>query len=127
MSRDGGRLATDIASPWAIDAEGRSARADFERHVRQLIEQLLFTVPGERVNRPSFGSGLLQTVFAPNHDELSATLQVLARATLTQWLGDLIEVEAVDVEHRDSTLEVTVQYVVRRTRERQVAQFAREA
>lgn len=117
----------DIAFPWAVDLDGRTARADLERHVKDLIEHLLFTSPGERVNRPSFGSGLLQTVFSPNSDELAATLQVLVLAALQQWLGDLIDVEAVQVDRNDATLVVTVQYVIRRTQERQLAQFAREA
>jgi len=118
-------MSREIAHPWRIDA-GRTARVETEAHVRSLIEAVLFTSPGERVNRPTFGSGVLRAVFAPNSDELAATLQVLAQASLQQWLDDLIEVEGVQVDHRDSTLEVTVQYVLRRTRQRQVAQFARE-
>ncbi len=119
-------MSREIAHPWRIDSAGRTARADTEAHVKSLIEIVLFTSPGERVNRPTFGSGVLAAVFAPNSDELAASLQVLAQASLQQWLDELIEVEAVQVEHHDSTLEVTVQYVLRRTRERQVAQFVRE-
>jgi uncharacterized protein len=118
--------ATEIAQPWRIDAAGRTARVPTEEHVRSLIENVLFTTPGERVNQPTFGSGVLQAVFAPNSDELSATLQVLAQAALQQWLDDVIVVEAVQVEHEDSTLQVTVQYVLRRTNERQTAEFVRE-
>lgn len=118
-------MSREIAHPWRV-AAGRTARAPTEAHVRSLIEAVLFTAPGERVNRPSFGSGVLRAVFAPNSDELAATLQVLAQASLQQWLDELIEVEGVEVDHRDATLEVTVRYVLRRTRQRQVAQFARE-
>jgi len=118
--------AREIAQPWRLDAAGRTARVATAEHVRSLIENVLFTAPGERVNRPSFGSGVLQAVFAPNSDELAATLQVLAQSSLQQWLDDLIAVEAVQVEHVDATLAVTVQYVLRRTNERQVARFVRE-
>jgi len=90
-----------------------------------MIEQLLFTTPGERVNRPDFGTGLMQLVFAPNSDELAAATQFLVQGALQQWLGELIQVDAVQVQNDDSTLRVVVQYTVRRTQEQQVAQFVR--
>jgi uncharacterized protein len=111
--------------PLAFDTRGRTASTGEDEHIRDLIEQVLFTSPGERVNRPTFGSGLLQLVFAPNSDALAAATQVSVQGALQQWLGDLIVVEAVDVRSEDSTLEVLVQYVVRRTQERRVGQFAR--
>lgn len=114
-----------IDYPFHFDGRGRTAQITGDEHIRDMIEQVLFTSPGERVNRPDFGSGLLQLVFAPNSDELAATVQFLVQSALQQWLGDLIQVEAVQVVNQDTTLEVTVQYVVRRTQQRQVAQFAR--
>ena len=93
--------------------------------MRDLVEQVLFTSPGERVNRPTFGSGVLQLVFAPNEDALATATQVTVQGALQQWLGELILVEDVDVEHEDATLRVQVRYVVRRTQERRVAQFLR--
>ena len=113
-----------IAYPFHLDGRGRTADTDQETHIRQLIEQVLLTSPGERVNRPTFGSGLMQLLFAPNSDEVAAATQFLAQGALQQWLGDLIEVEAVRVENNEATLQVTVQYVIRRTQQRQVAQFA---
>ena len=85
----------------------------------------MFTSPGERVNRPTFGSGLLQLVFAPNSDELVAATQFLVQSALQQWLGELIQVEAVQVTSEEATLQVTVQYVHQRTQQRQVAEFTR--
>lgn len=111
--------------PYRFDGRGRTAVADGDAHIRDLIEQVLFTAPGERVNRPDFGSGLMQTVFAPNSDELAAAMQFLVQGALQQWLGDLIEVEAVEVGSQDSTLRVTVQYRVRRNNQRQIAAFSR--
>jgi hypothetical protein len=73
----------------------------------------------------TFGSGLMQLVFAPNSDELSAATQFLVQGALQQWLGDLIVVESVQVENRDSTLRVSIQYVVRRNQTRQTAEFSR--
>jgi phage baseplate assembly protein W len=115
-----------IDYPYHFDSRGRTATTDQDDHIRDLIEQVLFTVPGERVNRPTFGTGLLQLVFAPNSDELATATQFLVQSALQQWLGDLTQVEAVAVENVDSTLRLTVQYTVRRTQQRQVAQFSRE-
>src|SRR4029079_3341757 len=103
-----------------------TAQTTADEHIRDLIEQVLFTGPGERVNRPAFGSGLLQLVFMPTSDELATATQFLVQGALQQWLGDVIQVEAVAVERDDSTLRVNVQYVVRRTQERQVAQLTRQ-
>ncbi len=116
----------EIAYPFRIDSRGRTASSDAERHIRDLIEQVLFTVPGERVNRPDFGCGLMQIVFASNSSELGSATRFLVQGQLQQWLGELIQVEAVNVESLDSTLTVTVQYIIRRTLQQQVAQFSRE-
>lgn len=113
----------DIAFPYRFDSRGRTSQSDDAEHIRELIYQVLFTSPGERVMRPTFGSGLLQLVFAPNSDVLAATTQMLVQGALQQWLGDLIVVEAVSVETEDSTLRVTVQYVIRRTAARQTQTF----
>lgn len=116
-----------IDFPFHTDNRGRTGSTGADDHVRDLIEQVLFTTPGERVNRPDFGSGLLQLVFAPASPELAATTQFLVQGALQQWLGDVVLVEAVEVEAGEGRVDVTVQYVVRRTQERQVAQFSREA
>jgi Bacteriophage baseplate protein W len=86
----------------------------------------LFTNPGERVNRPDFGSGLLQMVFEPNSTELAAALQFTLQASLQQVLGNVIQLQGVKVDTMDSTLQITVQYVVRTDQQVQTAQFSRE-
>ena len=113
--------------PYHIDGRGRTAAAGDDDHVRDLIEQVLFTSPGERVNRPTFGSGVMQLVFAPNGDALAAATQFTVQGALQQWLGDVILVEGVDVSSDEGVLSITVQYVVRRTQQRTVARFQREA
>jgi phage baseplate assembly protein W len=115
----------NVDFPFHFDGRGRTADADEDAHVRDLIEQVLFTTPGERVNRPTFGCGLNQLVFAPNSDELAAATQFLVQGALQQWLGDLIQVAEVAVESEDSTLRVTVEYLVRRDGRRETAQFTR--
>lgn len=115
-----------IDYPFHFNSWGRTANTTSDEHVRDLIEQVLFTSPGERVNRPTFGSGVMQLVFAPNSDELAAATQFLIQGSLQQWLGDVIQLEAVDVQSQDGLLQVTVQYMVRRSQLRQTAQFSRE-
>ena len=113
----------NIDFPFQFDNRGRTAATDEDDHIRDMIEQVLFTSPGERVNRPTFGSGLMQLVFQPNSEELAASTQFLVQGALQQWLGDLIQVDQVQVESEDSSLRVTIVYTVRRTQQQQVAQF----
>ena len=117
----------NIDFPFHFDRRGRTAVTDDNDHIRDMIEQLLFTSPGERVNRPDFGSGLMQLVFAPNSPELAAALQFTAQAALQQWLGDVIEVRALEVVSRDATLTVDLAYAVRKTGETRRETFTRGA
>jgi Bacteriophage baseplate protein W len=116
---------SEVDFPYGVDARGRTASTSEDEHIRDLVEQVLFTAPGERVNRPTFGSGLLQLVFAPNSDALAAATQLTVQAALQEWLGDLIEVQNVTVDSVDSSLTTTVVYVVRRTQQPQQATFER--
>lgn len=106
-----------IDFPFRVDNRGRTAPAGIDDHVRDLIEQLVFTSPGERVNRPTFGAGLQQLVFAPNSPELASALQFLVQGALQQHLAELIQVEAVEVDAVDAQLIVLVSYVVNRTQQ----------
>lgn len=115
-----------IDYPFHIDGRGRTADTDQDDHIRDLIEQVLFTAPGERVNRPTFGSGLMQLVFAPNSDELATATQFMVQGALQQYLSDLIQVQNVKVESEAATLQVTVEYIVLRNQQKQVARFSRE-
>jgi uncharacterized protein len=116
----------NIDYPYTFDGRGRTATTSEEDHIRDMIEQLLFTNPGERVNRPDFGSGILQLVFAPNSPELAATLQFTMQAALQQWLGDVIQVVGLEVISQDSSLTVDLKYLIRRTNQEQTASFTRQ-
>lgn len=111
--------------PFQFDNRGRTAETDENDHIRDMIEQLLFTNAGERANRPDFGSGLLQLVFEPNSPELATTLQYTAQGALQQWLGDVIEVKSLKVTSEDASLSLELQYVVRRTGESRTETFER--
>ena len=115
-----------IHFPYGFDTQGRTAGTTLNQHIRDLIEQVLFTIPGERVNRPDFGTGLSRLVFAPNSPELATATEFTLQAALQQWLGDLIQVETLQVESTESRLTVTVAYLIRRDQQRQVAEFVQE-
>jgi hypothetical protein len=115
----------NIDFPYHFDSRGRTAITDDDDHIRDMIEQFLFTNAGERVNRPDFGSGLLQMIFAPNSPELASTLQFTVQAGLQQWLGDVIEVRELEVTSEEATIRVELKYLVRRTREIRETTFVR--
>ncbi|AIF82570.1 phage baseplate assembly protein W [Candidatus Nitrososphaera evergladensis SR1] len=113
--------------PFNVDGRGRTASATSTDYIKQLVEQVLFTAVGERVNRPTFGSGVNQLVFSPNSNELASATQLLVHGALQQWLGDLIHVESVVVRNEDSSLHVVVHYIIKRSQQRQSAEFTRES
>ena len=117
---------TYLEYPYNIDGRGRTAGTSLDRHIVNLIKQILFTSPGERVNRPDFGSAVMQLVFAPSGEELTTATQFLVQSALQQFLGNAVQVESVDVTADDATLSVTVAYVVRSDKQRRVATVTRE-
>ena len=118
---------TDFDFPYHVDGRGRTATAGADDHLRDLIEQVLFTAPRERVMRPEFGSGLLGLVFEPGGPELVATTQHLVQGSLQQELGHLIAVDSVEVSQDEGALTVSVGYAVLQTQERTTATFSRRA
>lgn len=113
----------NLAFPFSFDTTGRTAQAAVADHVYDMIELILFTSPGERVNLPTFGSGTSQLIFAPNSDVLAAAQQQAIQAGLQQWLSDLIRVNSVTVVAEESTLQVTVVYTLVANQQQQSQQF----
>jgi phage baseplate assembly protein W len=120
-------VSVNVDFPYHVDGRGRTADTGADDHLRDLIEQVLFTAPGERVMRPEFGSGLLALVFEPGGPELVATTQHLVQGALQQELGNLIAVESVEVSQDEGVFTVRVSYVVLQTQTRTSASFARTA
>jgi hypothetical protein len=100
----------NIYFPYQFDGRGRTREAAVQDYVQQLVEQVLFTSPGERVNLPDFGSGLLQLPFAPNSVEMAAATQFSVQAALQKWLSQYVKVQSVQATAADATLTVTVRY-----------------
>lgn len=109
--------------PLKINGDGHTKKVNEDEHIRQLIEQVLFTVQGERINRPAFGSGINQLVFAPNSQELATSTQLLIQTALQQWLGDIISVNSVIVRNDDSRLDISIKYVIIMTQQIQTSNF----
>ncbi len=113
----------NLAFPYNFDSTGHTAQTDLLTHISDMIAQILFTSPGERVNRPTFGSGTAQLVFAPNSDVLAGVQQQAIQAGLQQWLSDLIRVQSVTVVAQEEILQITVVYTVLQTQQQLTQQF----
>lgn len=115
----------NVKFPLQFDALGSTATSERDDHIHEMIELVLFTNPGERVNRPEFGCGILHNIFAGNGDQLAVALQATMAASLNRWLGDLIEVRELEVVPNDSTLSVLLSYCVTNTGEIRTDTFER--
>jgi len=106
--------AARISFPFAIDGGlGKLAEEkDYAAYVEQLMMQVLLTNPGERIDRPDFGCGLRQMVFAPNSDVTASLTQVTVLHSLETWLGSLISVNDVKVQAVEEKLEVQIAYTL---------------
>lgn len=113
----------NVQYPYGFDSTGHTAQADLPNHISQMIEQILLTSPGERVNLPTFGCGVPQLVFAPNSDALAGAQQKVIQASLQQWLSDLIQVNSVYVTAQDSTLLITITYTIIASQQQQTQQY----
>jgi phage baseplate assembly protein W len=109
--------------PLGFDERGRSAVTDSDDHIRDMIYLVLFTAPGERVNRPEFGCGVKQLVFAPLSDVLAAATEQLIHGALIRWLDPVISLEKVEATANEATLEIKVSYMRRETGERREEVF----
>src|SRR5271167_4916948 len=116
-------MSMNLNFPYQFDGRGRTQEADANDYVRQLVEQVLFTSPGERVNLPDFGSGLLQLPFAPNSEEMAAATQFTVQGALQKWLSSYITVQSVVASAQDAVLTVTVTYALLNTDVTEVQTF----
>jgi phage baseplate assembly protein W len=114
----------NIAYPLYVDQKGLLASVSDEQHIEQLIQQVLFTMPGERVNLPDFGTGLSSFVFSATSSEIISAVQLLVQGALQQWLGNLIQVQVVQITADNTTLNITIAYVIKSTKQQVVSQFS---
>ena len=118
----------DYAFPFGIDpVSGQAQQVSYGAHVEQMIRQVLLTAPGERVNRPEFGCGLRQLLFAPDSDALQATVQITVQRALNRWLAAQVQVQSVAVSPGPggdyAQIAVRIEYVLIETQTKQVTQI----
>jgi phage baseplate assembly protein W len=111
--------------PYHFDGRERTAATEEANHIRDLIEQIIFTTPGERVNRPAFGAGVLQLLFGPASPEAAATAEFMVKGALQQHLGRRIQLEQVSTEAEDATLRIRITYRLPATGESRTEEFER--
>jgi len=99
-----------MSFPFGVDGAGRTQRSQEDAHIREMLKQLLFTNPGERVNRPDFGCGLLQLLFAPGGPEAATAVQFTVQSAIQRWMGELIRAESVEAQAEENLLRVRVTY-----------------
>lgn len=99
--------------PFRFDGVGSTAQTKWTDHKRDMLFQFLLTFPGERVNRPDFGTPLSRSCFEGNSFQLSDVVQFVARAGVERWLGEVIEVIELRAEPHDAELRVELKYRVR--------------
>lgn len=102
-----------LAFPLRLGADGPET-ADRARHVRDLIEQVIFTHPGERVFRPDFGAGVKALVFEPAGAALVEITRKRLLASLTEALQGEVDPRtlAVEVTGAGERLEIVVSYTI---------------
>lgn len=113
-----------MAFPFA-PRHGRTLTRDESGHVRDMLELVLFTAPGERVNQPEFGCGLNRLLFAGAAPELEGTLDMTVRGAVQRWLGDVLAIESLAVTVSDSTVSIALAYILRASGEPGTARFER--
>lgn len=101
---------TTLSFPYRIAKTGTTAISDRDAQIRDMIEMVLFTTRGSRVNRPDFGAGMHELIFSENAPEIAAAAQHMVQAGLQQWLATEIEIKSVRTEAIESTLRVQVSY-----------------
>jgi phage baseplate assembly protein W len=108
-----------LAFPFRLTPAGGTASTDLDGAIRGRIEQLLFTAPGERVMLPAFGCGARDLVFQGNNEVLAAATEFTIAKALQAFLGHLVMVHGVHVQHEEETLRVEVVYTRSRDLERE--------
>ncbi len=114
---------TTFAFPFAVSNGGRIAATGVDEAIRGKIIQVLFTAPGERVNKPEFGCGLFNLVFEPNDSVLAAAMEFTIGQALSRWLKDDIVLDAVDVKAEDEKVFVQVFYTRKQDLARQAVRI----
>jgi phage baseplate assembly protein W len=120
-------LAEYFSFPFQIDSSGRNVVVDDHEHIRQQMELILFTSPGERLNHPTFGCGINQMMFERNDAETALSAKYLIQSSLQYWMGEDIEIKTVDIQSQDEVLSVIINYLIKQKKESFSATFTNKS
>jgi phage baseplate assembly protein W len=101
-----------MSFPFRVTELGAAALSSRRQVVREALEQLLLTIPGERVNRPNFGCGIQRLVFDGTDPLALATAEYVITTSIRDHLSDLIRLDAVRVTVEEATVLVDILYTV---------------
>ena len=114
-----------LAFPFRME-NGRPRLATRSEHIRGQIEQVLYTLAGERVFRPEFGAGVKALLFEPNR---SAMWQITRRrllASLAEALAGEVDPKSIEVEvsGEEEKLIISITYTLATIGQRERQQFS---
>jgi hypothetical protein len=120
-------MARSLSFPFHVGDLGMPATSPRTQAIRQQLEQLLFTLPGERVNRPTFGCGVQRLVFSGCTPEAAAAAEYIVRINVRDFMGDVLKLDAVRVtaDPEQATLFVDILYTLILTGEERAETFRR--
>lgn len=118
-------MRSQLAFPFRVGAARVPTPISPELGVREALEQLLFTLPGERLNRPDFGCGIQRLVFSGAAPEAAAAAEYAIGVAVRRYLGEQVRFEAVRVTAIGETLTIDLLYTVRATGEERAESFVR--
>ena len=114
---------TYLNFPFGLAPDGSVAAVDEDHHIRERLEQILFTAPGERVMVPDFGCGVRDLVFAGNNEVLAAATEFKVARALQSYMGNQVLINGVDVVNDEEKLRIVINYTKTKDLQQQQATF----
>lgn len=114
-----------MAFPPQLDGERRVAWSVAADNIRESIQIILTTEPGERVMLPDFGAGLKRFLFEPNTVPTHRLMEQKISQALALW-EPRVGVEAIDIlvdAEEAKTCWITIRYFLVVNQQRDQVQF----
>ena len=108
-----------------VSVTGQIETVEEDAALRQSIQLLLTTIPGERVMRPDYGCDLFRLAFSPN-DETTAGLAIhYVRQAITRWEPrvEILRLDAARSDSQPDRLDIILDYRARGSRESQRLEY----
>jgi phage baseplate assembly protein W len=110
-----------LSYPFRIGPNGRPVQVtSIEEHIRDELEQLLLTSPGERLFLPEFGVGLQKLSFGNLNESNLALAKTVFTEKLAKWLGNRIIPDELELEVVNDKINLKLRYRIRETNDSRV-------